>query len=110
MGGCSSWRPAATLRKKSRLSQSKAAAPRHGPEGIGSAQAMIVTINGGDGLWIEGYSSGPCSVHRANSSLIRQVIPHDNLLVWEHEGVRYSLLVDSSIAREEAIRIAESLR
>jgi len=68
----------------------------------------VVTVHGGPAYWVTGephvllYRDRSGTVHEERSRLA------GNTLLWERDGVTYRL--ESALGRDEAIRIAESIR
>jgi hypothetical protein len=78
-------------------------------KGVGPGTSLqSVTVSGTTGFWIEG---GPhFFMYRDAAGNIREETLRlaGNVLLWERDGVTYRL--ESSLPRDEALRIAESLR
>lgn len=77
---------------------------------IGSASAVAVTIDGSAGLLIENTVPTQCMSYASNGIQQPAVAWHTNELVWERGGVRYALVIDAGAGREEAVKVAASLR
>ncbi len=74
-----------------------------------AASVIRVTIGGGAGLWVPegGHEASYLDVDEEEIAQSKRTVTRGTLL-WEHDGVTYRL--ETELPRDEAIRVAESLR
>jgi hypothetical protein len=90
------------------LVQEPAARPPSFAFRIGAARALVATVAGAPGVWVEDVPAGTCLGTHPDGRTESGTLVAD-VLAWERGGVRYRLTGDGALPHEQLVRVAESL-